>query len=147
MFCSRGRDTILVRDTELLTGLFSLLVTVWVLTSVFYALDLLDQRMPQYGEMPLRTRSIETPERGGGTVRLCSGEAGLKGLLGGFFFVSLIGGWLIGVLSVFTGGCVLRQHVLCAQDSRDSLLYLLGFYTAVPVYYLLLFKLSSWFYQ
>ena len=147
-FVAGVRDTILVGDTELLTGLFSFLVTVWVLTSVFYSLDLLDQRMPQYGEIPFRTRSIETvDQRGMGTVRLWSGETGFKDLLGRFFFASLIGGWLIGVLSVLAGGCVLRQHVLCAQGSRDSLLYLLGFYAAVPVYYLLLFKLFSWLYQ
>jgi hypothetical protein len=70
-----------------------------------------------------------------------------SGLLGRFFYVSLAGGWLLGFLSVFAGGCVLRQHVLCAQGSRNSLLFLAGFYSATLVYYLFLFDRIVWVYQ
>jgi hypothetical protein len=42
---------------------------------------------------------------------------------------------------------VLRQHVLCAQGNRNALLFVLGFYAAVPVYYLALGRLFSWVYQ
>lgn len=150
-FVAGLRDYILVRDAELLLGLFSFLVTVWLLTSLFYAFGLLRQGMPEYGDVEVRT----------GLSRLAAGNMQLKNLtairvLGGaessmslagvvntFFFVTLAGGWLIGLLSVFAGGCVLRQHVLCAQGSRNALFYLLGFYAAAPVYYLFLVSLLS----
>jgi hypothetical protein len=47
---------------------------------------------------------------------------------------------------VLAGGCVLRQHVLCAQGNRNALFFVLGFYAAAVVFGLLLFDRLSWFY-
>jgi uncharacterized membrane protein YedE/YeeE len=167
-FVAGLRDFILVRDRELLTGLFSFLVTVWVLTSVFYALDLLEQRMPEYGEVQVMTAVEGGGTRAGGStgrtglaeslrgfrilqapVAEGSGArspANLRALLGRFFWTSLAGGALIGFLSVLAGGCVLRQHVLCAQGNRNALFYILGFYAAAVVFALVLFDRLTWFY-
>jgi hypothetical protein len=179
-FVAGLRDFILVRDRELLSGLFSFLVTVWVLTSVFYALDLLEQRMPEYGEVPVMTvvegggdtrahnagpagrtglaeslrsfRIVQTPGPGGTGAESLSGPASVRhstnprALLGRFFWTSLAGGALIGFLSVLAGGCVLRQHVLCAQGNRNALFFILGFYAAAVAFAVVLFDRLVWFY-
>ncbi|MBN1836593.1 MAG: hypothetical protein JW820_12135 [Spirochaetales bacterium] len=164
-FVAGLRDFILVRDRELLNGLFSFLLTVWILTSIFYALNLLEQRMPEFGEVRVMT-AVEGAgagtERGPGRIGLAatlrtfrilqspdaagSGAGGLRALLGRFFWTSLGGGALIGFLSVLAGGCVLRQHVLCAQGNRSALLFILGFYAAAVVLGLLFFDPLLWFY-
>jgi len=59
----------------------------------------------------------------------------------------LAGGFLVGVFSVIAGGCVMRQHVLCAQGDRNALFYLVGFYGAVVVYYALLSRFFAWVYS
>jgi uncharacterized membrane protein YedE/YeeE len=70
----------------------------------------------------------------------------LSAILNRFFFVTLAGGFLVGVLSVIAGGCVMRQHVLCAQGDGNALFYLAGFYGAVIVYYALLARFFGWVY-
>lgn len=146
-FVAGLRDWILVRDTELLTGLFAFLATVWVLTSVFTALGILPHGVPEYGgtaapaagPVPARTLTF---------VRIGdTGGAPLSSLLNNFFIATLAGGFLVGVFSVIAGGCVMRQHVLCAQGDRNALFYLVGFYGAVVVYYTLLSRFFDWVYR
>ncbi len=147
-FVAGLRDYIFVRDRELLFGLFSFLVTIWFLTSILYSTNLLRTGAPQYGEIAIKTgvarvslhlsniRDINYMKligAGGGSISLVD-------VLNKFLFVSIAGGWIIGLLSTFTGGCVLRQHVLFAQGSRDSLYYLAGFYFAVIIYYSFLYR-------
>jgi uncharacterized membrane protein YedE/YeeE len=180
-FVAGLRDYILVRDRELLAGLFSFLLTVWALSSVFYAVGLLDQRMPEYGDLPMASAAGSAGSGGGGARGLpaalqrlrspgSAGPAsadgagaggigrsahealigvpvgGLRGLFGRFFWTSLGGGVLIGFLSVLAGGCVLRQHVLCAQGNRNALFFVLGFYAAAVAVGLFLIDRLSWFY-
>ena len=143
-FVAGLRDWILVRDAELLTGLFSFLATVWLLSSVLTALGVLHQGVPVYGaadgaraaagaEPGILLRNVSLPR--------------LSSLINRFFFASLAGGFLVGVFSVIAGGCVMRQHVLCAQGDRDALFYLVGFYGAVVVYYALLSRFFAWVYS
>ena len=154
-FVAGLRDYLLVRDTELLLGLFSFLATVWVATSLLYALGLLRQGMPEYGELAVK-RALDA----GAVPRLdwsrllapralgtAHAAMPLAAVVNRFLAASIVGGWLLGLLSVAAGGCVLRQHVLCAQGNRNALLFVLGFYAAVPVYYLALGRLFSWVYQ
>jgi hypothetical protein len=136
-FVAGLRDWILVRDAELLTGLFSFLVTVWLLTSALSALGLLHQGVPEYG-----SGSPAPPQV---TLRI-GGRVALAGVFSRFFYATLGGGFLIGVLSVIAGGCVMRQHVLCAQGDGNALFYLAGFYGAVVVYYAVLSRFFAWVY-
>ena len=145
-FVAGLRDWILVRDAELLAGLFSFLATVWLLTSVLTAVGLLHQGIPEYG-----ARAAVDGARGaaGGEPGVFLGAMGrlrLSSLVNRFFFVTLAGGFLVGVFSVIAGGCVLRQHVLCVQGDRNALFYLVGFYGAVVVYYALLYRFFAWVY-
>ncbi len=144
-FVAGLRDYLLVRDTELLLGLFSFLATVWVLTSALYTVGLLRQGMPEYGEVEVRRALASAPAfrlRALGTA-----ESGVPpaALANRFLAASAAGGWLLGLLSVAAGGCVLRQHVLCSQGSRRALFFLAGFYAAVPIYYLFLDRfITAW---
>jgi hypothetical protein len=147
-FVAGLRDYILVRDRELMLGLFSFFITIWFLTSVLYSLDLLRVGTPQYGVGGIGR------SRGSFLINIRDiksiGEINLTGLEGGsnafgtifnnFFIMSVAGGCVIGLLSTLAGGCVLRQHVLFAQGSRDSFFYLSGFYSAVVIYYSFLFR-------
>ena len=72
--------------------------------------------------------------------------SGINFLKTRFFWVTLAGGFLMGLLSVSVGGCVLRQHVLLAQGNMDALFYLIGFYICVAVYYMFLQPLFVWIY-
>jgi len=154
-FVAGFRDWLLVRDTELLLGLFSFLATVWLAASLGYALGLLRRGMPEYGELEVRT-SVAGQVLS--SLRLANlrelrllGKAeqsvSLSALANRFLYASIGGGWLMGILSVLAGGCVLRQHVLAVQGSRNAWLYLAGFYAGVPLYYLLLARFLGWVYQ
>jgi uncharacterized protein len=154
-FVAGLRDWIMVRDTELLTGLFSFLATVWVLTSVFSLLGLLHQGAPELGAAVGARPSIGTVSPGGTVhaagfvfVRIGSAShATLASLFNNFFIASVAGGFLIGALSVIAGGCVMRQHVLVAQGDGNALFYVIGFYGAVVVYYALLSRFFDWAYR
>jgi len=150
-FVAGFRDWLLVRDTELLLGLFSFLATVWLLSSLGYALGLLHQSMPEYGALEARTaaQGARTAAQGARDLRglRLSDARELLGLANRFLYASLAGGALIGFVSVLSGGCVLRQHVLAAQGSRNAWLFLAGFYAAVPLYYLFLARYLGWVYR
>ncbi len=149
-FVAGLRDWILVRDTELLAGLFAFLATVWLLTSLFGALGLLHQGAPEYGGTLASLRPGAPAGAALAPVRVAArigiGLAPLAGVVNRFFYATLAGGFLIGALSVVAGGCVMRQHVLCAQGDRNALYYLAGFYGAVVVYYALLSRFFAWVY-
>jgi hypothetical protein len=137
-FVAGFRDFLLVRDRELLRGFFAFVATIWVLTTALYSVGLMRKGAPEYGGIVLSS------EEG---VRRGTGGSSESGTIQSFFFtpaldrfmlVTFAGGWIIGILSTFAGGCVMRQHVLAAQGNRDSLFYLFGFFSAVPVFYLFL---------
>jgi len=152
-FVAGFRDWLLVRDTELLLGLFSFLATVWLATSLGYALGFLHRGVPEYGELEVRAAvsGLARPSLANlRELRLLAGTARampLASLANRFLYASLAGGWLIGLVSVLAGGCVLRQHVLAAQGSGNAWLFLAGFYAAVPLHYLLLGRFLDWIYR
>jgi hypothetical protein len=150
-FVAGLRDWIIVRDTELLTGMFAFIATVWVLTSALGALGMLHRGVPLYGESAAGAASAAAAQAGAAQAAAAQAVAriawvSLPSRLGAFFWASLGGGFLVGVLSVIAGGCVLRQHVLCAQGDGNALFYRAGFYAAVPVYYGLLQRFFGWVY-
>jgi uncharacterized membrane protein YedE/YeeE len=169
-FVAGIRDFVLVRDRELLTGFFTFLCTVWVLTSVFYSAGLLERGIPEYQSvktlskveekaMKLSAEAMEAESdltageeqgREGFRPQLIEGteeRGGVKRGIGNTFMgATVIGGWLLGFLSVFAGGCVLRQHVLGAQGQRNSLFFIFGFYAGSIVFYTLLYRFFDWIY-
>jgi len=152
-FVAGFRDFILVRDTELLTGLFSFFLTVWFLSSILFAFHVLKGGIPEYtapGAGAAASQAAAATAGESGAFRFLYGTAdrALPGaLFNTFFWVSAAGGWLLGLLSVIAGGCVLRQQTLCAQGNRDALFYLIGFYCAGILFYLFFQKYFAWIYD
>ncbi len=143
-FVAGFRDYLIVRDRELLLGLFSFLITIWVLTSVLYSVNLLRKGIPEYGDIVVRSIVDQVPVKimvlkNMRETRILD-AASLSSLFNIFVIVTFVGGLVLGLLSTLAGGCVLRQHVLFAQGNMNALFYLLGFYSAVIVYYMLLFR-------
>ena len=152
-FIAGIRDYILVRDRELLQGLFVFLITVWIFTSILYGTGMLEKGIPQFGGLPKQEKLFKTyeefqAENENNIILLGADEDAvpIKSVFNRFMLSSLAGGFLIGFFTVTAGGCVLRQHVLTAQGSRDSLFFIAGFYGAVPLFYLLLSRYAGWFY-
>jgi hypothetical protein len=145
-FVAGVRDYILVRDKELLTGMFSFIITIWLLTSLFYGFNILRSGIPEYGSPAIQSSIKKIGTGSLSMVNLSTlferGSAGQLPLLlsSRFLYVTLIGGLVIGLVSTLAGGCVLRQHVLLAQGSMDSLFFILGFYVAVVIYYGFLYR-------
>ena len=146
-FVAGIRDYILVRDKELLLGLFSFLVTIFFLTSLFYALNFLKGGFPQLGEIDIEriikrsNLSLYRLRYLDGFLETTQGGGRFSGILTNrFMYVTFFGALILGTVSTLGGGCPMRQHVLFAQGRMDSLYYLLGFYCAVVFYYLVLYK-------
>ncbi len=155
-FIAGFRDFILVRDKELLFGFFSFLATIWLLTSIMYGTGLIDDGIPQTTVDEITStisseesnRPIAETENAEHTKELLSYEFNLL-FTGGdfpitsFFWISIIGGFLIGLVSVWAGGCTLRQHVLFTQGNGDALYYLLGFFSMAIIYELFLRRIIN----
>jgi uncharacterized membrane protein YedE/YeeE len=146
-FIAGIRDYFIIRDTELLFGLFSFITTIFFLSSLFYGLNLLKGGFPQYGEIDIQTVvkkvniSLYRLKYLDGFLEVKEGPDIAGMLASSFLYVTFFGGLFIGLISTFAGGCALRQHVLFAQGQMDSLFYLIGFYAAVVFYYLFLYRL------
>lgn len=155
-FIAGIRDFILVRDKELLYGFISFLATIWLLTSVFYGTGLIDDGIP--GPV-FSESSAEVSESESARLETESKNAKYSkehlsyelkiSLIGGdffitpFFWTSIVGGFILGLVSVRAGGCTLRQHVLAAQGHGDALYYILGFFSMVFIYELFLRRIIN----
>lgn len=56
------------------------------------------------------------------------------------YWQTVIGGFGVGVLSVFANGCPLRQHVMAAQGNISAIAYLVGFLMGALIFYKLVFN-------
>ena len=57
--------------------------------------------------------------------------------------ISIIGGIGLGFFATLSGGCPIRHHVMAGQGRIDSILYLLGFYSGIFVFYFLILRYLS----
>ena len=49
--------------------------------------------------------------------------------------LTVAGGFGVGYVSVLANGCPFRQHVLAAQGTGGSMVYLLGFFAGAPIFH------------
>ncbi len=49
--------------------------------------------------------------------------------------LAVVGGFGVGYVSILANGCPFRQHVLAAQGSVNSIIYLTGFFTGAVVFH------------
>ncbi len=159
-FIAGVRDYVLIRDREILYGFFSFLVTVWLFTSVLYSFGILERGIPEYQSvktlsqveeraMKLSAEAMEG-DKSGRDIKIVGGTqeiGGVRRSVGNIFMAAtVVGGLLMGFLSVFAGGCVLRQHVLAAQGQRNSLFFIVGFYAGSVAFYTVLYRFFDWIY-
>ena len=102
-FVAGVRDYILVRDRELLYGMFTFIVTIWVLTSVLYGGNWLRSGVPEYGASSIRD-SIERVGsfslRWQNLGKTLEAVGGIRGVLySRFFYVTMTGGFILGAVS------------------------------------------------
>jgi uncharacterized membrane protein YedE/YeeE len=142
------RDFILVRDTELLKGMIAFFVTAWLVYSLAGIMGLVNWQPPQFvslfvGHSPSETgaslidrtypisfeksQELKGNQSAGSNVTL---NAQLP------YALAIIGGLILGLVSVLANGCPVRQHVLASQGVQDSFFYLLGFYLGIVVFHL-----------
>lgn len=142
-FIAGLRDFFLVRDRELLNGLIAFLLALWLLSSLAFSLGWMNTTIPEYGSVLTPTRSTQSVNQDKAESELVDiSSQNRKPIIGiypyaaggKFLWVSIVGGILMGILTVNAGGCVLRQHVLAAQGSGDALWFIGGFYSAVVFY-------------
>ena len=50
--------------------------------------------------------------------------------------LTVIGGFGVGYVSILANGCPFRQHVLASQGTGSSMMYLVGFFAAAPIFHL-----------
>jgi uncharacterized protein len=139
------RDFILVRDKALLRGFWSFLLTAWILYSILFSVGVIHPEASTHssvvqisaGEIGLSTFQSSTLARIINRLFIIPPRLNLLALL------LAIAGFSVGFLSILANGCPLRQHVLTAQGNIDSLMYLLGFYSAVIFYDFILSGLLS----
>lgn len=117
-FIGGFRDFLMIRDKNLLKGTIAFFASAWLTIWILGAL----------GKLIPEIYSITN-------VKYVMYPSFLSAFSSKFGIVSLIGGLGLGLFSTLAGGCPLRQHVMAGQGRIDSIVYLLGFYIGIIVYY------------
>ena len=109
--CTIGglRDYILVRDTDLLKGVFALFLASWVVFGLL--------------------RPIGDSSPGSGLFADGTAPSSLAACA-----AILLGALVLGLFATLSGACPLRQHVLAGQGRIGAWSFLAGFYIAAVVY-------------
>jgi len=143
------RDYLLVKDTQLLTGLISFFITAALLFPLAQYLGGDLAGYPWYDREKARTAlelareyfayaACWIPDE---VLLAVKAKTAVKGVtLPGEVVVSytalltVAGGLGIGYFSTIANGCPLRQHVMAASGNKSAQVYLLGFYAGAVVY-------------
>jgi len=128
-FIGGFRDFLLIRDKELLKGLFSFFSTAWL---TIWILKLIGQILPNLQNIV--------------NVKYTNYPTFINAVFSKFGLVSIIGGLGLGLFSTLAGGCPLRQHVMAGQGRIGSIVYLVGFYVGIIMYYIFVVKIVAKFF-
>ncbi|MBQ9992880.1 MAG: hypothetical protein IJP33_05585 [Firmicutes bacterium] len=158
-FIGGWRDFFLIRDTYLLKGFFSFLLSAALFFFAFYAVGAYIADYPAF--MAERFQDIDLaavalaqtdPEflnvyKGGLSVceistspLLADYKMPVNGLHIGEFVIPyntlllLVCGFVIGLFSTLANGCPVRQHVMAASGNLSAIVYLLFYYAGIIVY-------------
>ena len=124
------RNFHLTRDTYLLKGVLAIVIVAgagFILTSIIGGPA---EDFPAFGEGLSGFGSLynackdplHSSDNGNGTNILS------------YVFLSLLGGFGLGIFSVLAIGCPFRQHVRTSEGDRGALAYIMGFYLAALVF-------------
>jgi len=117
-FVGGFRDFLMIGDKDLLKGVIAFFASAWL---TIWILSMVGKLIPELYSIV--------------NVKYVMYPSFLSVLLSKFMIVSLIGGLGLGLFSTLAGGCPLRQHVMAGQGRIDSIVYLLGFYIGIIIYY------------
>jgi len=149
-FCLVGgiRDYMIVKDKYLLKGFASLLLTAALLFFLLHISGAFTEAMPNYpqfmqGNALTVDQDYSTCACTNSPQFVLKTDAGYEINWNGIQFNALmlctiVGAFIIGLLSVLIGGCPLRQHVKAASGNKSAMVYLGGFYVGVLFYMLFL---------
>jgi len=117
-FVGGFRDFLMIGDKDLLKGVITFFASAWL---TIWILSVIGKLIPElYSTI---------------NVKYVMYPSFLSAFSNKFWIVSLIGGLGLGLFSTLAGGCPLRQHVMAGQGRIDSIVYLLGFYIGIIIYY------------
>ena len=129
------RNFYLTRDTYLLKGILAIIIVAgagFIVTSLVGGPA---QDFPAFGEGISEVGSLynackdplnnnyNTNNNGNNSTNILS-----------YVFLSLLGGFGLGIFSVMAVGCPFRQHVRTSEGDRGALAYIMGFYLAALVF-------------
>jgi hypothetical protein len=117
-FIGGFRDFLMIGDKDLLKGAVAFFASAWF---TIWILNVIGKLIPELYSVT-NVKYVMYP-----SFRIA--------LLSKFGLVSVIGGLGLGLFSTLAGGCPLRQHVMAGQGRIDSIVYLLGFYIGIIIYY------------
>ncbi len=124
-FIGGFRDFFIVKDKELLKGIISFFASAWLCIQILFLISKLSEKFQIFN-----LKNVVYP-------------GFISAILSKFGLISLIGGFGLGLFSTLSGACPMRHHVLAGQGRVDSIVYLLGFYTGIIIYYVFLIKFIS----
>jgi len=127
-FIGGFRDFLLIKDKELLKGAISFFASAWLTVEV---LELIGKLIPKLYNVT--------------NVNYVDYPSFVSAVISKFGLISLIGGLGLGLFSTLAGGCPLRQHVMAGQGRIGSIVYLIGFYAGIIIYYIIIIKIISKF--
>jgi len=156
-FIGGWRDFFLIRDTYLLKGFFSFVITAAILFFAFHSAGYYLKNYPWYDrpptvyaaigmvienviveEEPTRTKSycdlLTAPDLIVGEDINVPGVKIFGVKIPNEVIMFVIAAFVIGFCSTLANGCPLRQHVMAASGSMAAILFILSFYAAVLVY-------------
>lgn len=146
-FIGGVRDFIIVKDTFLLKGFISFLLTAIVLFMLLNSMGVYLKDYPWYAKkemIPMVDYALQTNQ----PYLACEMPAGaifgfaknIPGVNIGSFTLSytaivmILGSLSIGFFSTMANGCPFRQHVMAGSGNKSAWVYLLGFYAGIFVY-------------
>lgn len=117
-FVGGFRDFLMIGDKDLLKGAIAFFASAWF---TIWLLSVIGKLIPEWYNVV--------------NVKYVMYPSFLSAFFSKFGIVSIIGGLGLGLFSTLAGGCPLRQHVMAGQGRIDSIVYLLGFYIGIIIYY------------
>ena len=125
-FIGGFRDFLMIGDKDLLKGAIAFFASAWI---TIWILSVIGKFIPELYNVT--------------NVKYVMYPSFRSILVSKFGIVSIIGGLGLGLFSTLAGGCPLRQHVMAGQGRVDSIIYLLGFYIGIIIYYVITVKLIA----
>ncbi len=138
-FIGGMRDFVLIRDTYLIRGLFAFMISAFIGFLVFHFLSPSIKTFPWFinGKTVFLKKwaSMNIKEEPHFMLPCPGDPISWSPKLLSHLLLAAIGGFGVGFLSVFAGGCPFRQHIMAAEGSLSAISYLFGFLSGAVLFH------------